>query len=136
MKMQQLTNLPNLSIGQVAAQSGVAASTIRYYEKIGLLPPPPRISGQRRYQPSVLEMLGVIRLAQQAGLTIAEIQQLLHDFPADVLPAQRWQRMTQHKLPQLDAQMHALQAMKATLVQTLQCECDTLAMCGSVIDGV
>src|SRR3954454_12275921 len=97
------------TIGQVAAQSGVPASTIRYYEEIGLLPAPQRANGQRRYADSITQKLGVIRLAQQAGFSIAEIHSLLHNFPQDAPPSERWQRLARQKLDALEEQMHTLQ---------------------------
>lgn len=47
-----------LTIGEVARRSGVAATTLRYYEQIGLLPAPTRLGGQRRYDEAVLSRLG------------------------------------------------------------------------------
>lgn len=123
--------MQNRSIGQVAAESGVPASTIRYYEQIGLLPPAGRVNGKRRYEESVTQKLGLIRLAQQAGFTIAEIQSLLHDFPADAPPSERWQRMAHQKLEELDAMMKNLRAMKAILEQTMQCQCASLEECAT-----
>lgn len=119
------------TIGQVAAQAGVPASTIRYYERIGLLPAPGRVSGQRRYEDGIAQRLGVIRLAQQAGFSIAEIQSLLHDFPDDASPSERWQRLAHQKLAELDEQMRVLQAMKRLLKQTLQCQCESLEQCAT-----
>ncbi len=119
------------SIGQVAAQSGIPASTIRYYEQIGLLPAPGRVNGRRLYEESITHKLGVIRLAQQAGFTIAEIQSLLHDFPDDAPPSARWQRLAQRKLEVIEAQMRELQSRKKLLEQTLQCQCETLEDCAT-----
>jgi MerR family transcriptional regulator, redox-sensitive transcriptional activator SoxR len=121
--------MDRLTIGQVAAQAGVATSTIRYYERIGLLPTPPRVSGQRRYAPDIRQQLGVIRLAQHAGFSIAEIQVLLHSFPADAPPSARWQQLAKHKLGELDEQMRRIQAMTALLEQMLLCQCETLEDC-------
>jgi MerR family redox-sensitive transcriptional activator SoxR len=117
------------TIGQVAAQAGVPASTIRYYEQIGLLPEPVRVNRQRRYSDGIAQKLGIIRMAQQAGFTIAEIRSLLYDFADDAPPSERWQCLAQHKLVELDAQMRNLQAMKLLLEQTLQCQCSTLEEC-------
>lgn len=121
-------------IGKVADQSGVPASTIRYYEKIELLPPAKRVNGRRRYDATILQKLNVIRLAQQAGFTLAEIQMLVHDFSADIPPPARWQVMAQKKLEELDERMQTIQAMKAILERTLQCQCDTLEECGAGIE--
>jgi len=66
-----------LSIGQVARAAGIAASALRYYEKAGLVPPPPRKSRQRRYDESIFGRLELIRLALDAGFTIRETRTLL-----------------------------------------------------------
>jgi MerR family transcriptional regulator, redox-sensitive transcriptional activator SoxR len=119
------------TIGEVAARSGIPASTIRYYEQIGLLPPSARVSGRRRYAGRILQKLRLIRLAQQAGFTIAEIQSLLHNFPADVPPSTRWQQLSHQKLEEVDELMQTLEARKAILEQTLDCQCATLEECAS-----
>ncbi|MEO1442094.1 MAG: MerR family transcriptional regulator, partial [Chloroflexota bacterium] len=54
-------------IGEVARQSGVSASTLRYYEGIGLIPAPVRVSGQRRYNADIFRVLRTIQAAQRAG---------------------------------------------------------------------
>lgn len=122
------------AIGEVAARSGVPASTIRYYEQIELLPAARRTNGRRRYDSTILSKLNIIRLAQQAGFTIAEIQTLVHDFPADAPPSARWQVMAQQKLEELDERMQTIWAMKDLLEQTLACQCETLEECGNGID--
>ncbi len=61
-----------LSIGQVAREAGLSASALRYYEKAGLLPAPPRRSRQRRYSEAVFGRIYLIRLALEAGFTIGE----------------------------------------------------------------
>ena len=97
-------------IGDIARQTGVPASTIRYYEEIELLPPAQRVNGRRRYDETILQKLNIIRLAQQAGFTIAEIQALLHNFPADAPPSARWQGMAEQKLTELDERIQTIQA--------------------------
>ena len=66
--------MPNMAIGEVARRAGLRASAIRYYEKIGLLPKTERISGQRRYQPGILNHLAVIDVAKRAGFRVDEIK--------------------------------------------------------------
>src|SRR4051812_30699653 len=68
---------PELTIGEVARRAGVATSQIRYYERIGMLPPPERLSGQRRYAPDVLGRLTFIGVAQSAGFKLREIKALM-----------------------------------------------------------
>jgi MerR family transcriptional regulator, redox-sensitive transcriptional activator SoxR len=117
-------------IGEIARRAGVAPSTIRFYERIGLLPPSKRVSGKRRYDDAVLQKLALIRLAQQAGFTIAEIQRLLHQFPAETPPPERWQTLAGGKIAELDELIGRLQAMRALLERTQQCCCSTLEECG------
>lgn len=116
-------------IGEVAGRSGVPASTIRYYEQIDLLPPASRVNGRRRYNNSVLQRLGTIRLAQEAGFTIAEIQTLLHHYPSATPPSERWQQMATQKLEELEERLQTIQEMKNILLQTLDCRCETMEEC-------
>lgn len=58
-----------LTVGEVARRAGIRTSAIRYYERVGLLPAPPRVSRHRRYDPSVVQRLAVLYLAQEAGFT-------------------------------------------------------------------
>ena len=66
-----------LSVGQVASAVGINASAVRYYERVGVLAPAERVSGQRRYGAETIDRLRTIQAAQQAGFTLAEITQLL-----------------------------------------------------------
>ncbi|MGB6207991.1 MerR family transcriptional regulator, partial [Mycobacterium sp.] len=68
-----------LTIGEVAREAGVAATALRYYEQIGLVPPVARLGGQRRYDESILARLEVIRLCKSAGFALDEIQRLFAD---------------------------------------------------------
>jgi MerR family transcriptional regulator, copper efflux regulator len=72
------TTLRPVKIGELANRTGVSTRTIRYYERIGLIPSPERASnGYRRYGPSSLDRLGFIKDAQAAGLSLAEIGMIL-----------------------------------------------------------
>ncbi|HRF98092.1 MAG TPA: MerR family transcriptional regulator [Aggregatilineales bacterium] len=127
--------MQNFGIGEIARLAGVATSTIRYYEGIGLLPPSKRVSGKRRYGATILEKLRVIRMAQRAGFSIAEIHTLLHEFPANTPPSSRWQTLATNKIPEIDAQIQHLQKMKLLLEQTLSCQCVTLEACAGENDA-
>jgi len=75
--------MSRLSIADVAHQARLKPSAIRYYEKLRLLPAPERISGQRRYDKTVLYRLAVIQQARQAGFRLDEIQLLFFGFQED-----------------------------------------------------
>src|SRR5262249_2013102 len=112
-----------MTIGELAAESGIPASTIRYWERIGVLPKPARVSGQRRYAPDAIQRLAVLRLAQACGFRLAEMRHLLHGFGADVTPRSRWQELARGKQQELDEQIARLQAMRLAVDCVMQCRC-------------
>lgn len=118
------------AIGDVAERAGVPASTIRYYEEIGLLPEAERVNGRRRYGEGIVAQLNLIRLAKEAGFTLDEIQTLVHEFPEGTPPSSRWAVMAEGKLAELEERVRRIEAMKTVLQRTLDCECVTLEECG------
>lgn len=68
-----------MAIGALATQTGTPISTLRFYERTGLLVEPARVSGQRRYPPEAAERVAMIRMWRRAGFTVTEIQTLLAD---------------------------------------------------------
>lgn len=116
-----------LSIGEVAERSGMAASRIRYYETRGLIDPPDRSSGKRRYRPRILRRLAIIDAAQRVGFSLEEIRDLLgsRDGPAH----ERLRRLALRKLPEIDQLI-----VRATTVQQLlqfcgDCRCKSIDEC-------
>src|SRR5687767_12276075 len=107
--------MQSFGIGKLAEKAGIAASAIRYYERIGLLPPAKRQNGKRLYDEGTLARIDVIQLAQNAGFSIQEIQRLLHEFPEDAPPSERWNLLSRQKLQEIEAKKQALEAMKALL---------------------
>jgi MerR family transcriptional regulator, redox-sensitive transcriptional activator SoxR len=122
----------HLSIGQIAQAAGVATSTLRYYESMGLLPKVERQSGQRRYDSSTIRNIGFIKLAQNAGFSIQEILVLLHGFPTETPPSKRWKELAEHKLVELDTQLERILEMKQTLEAGLKCGCLTIDECSPI----
>ena len=118
-----------LTIGAVARRGGVRPSALRYYESVGLLPAPRRVSGQRRYAPEVLDRLALIRMAQEAGFTIAEIRTLLHGFAPDAPASVRWRSLAEQKLPEVEALIARASAMQRMLEALRGCSCPTFADC-------
>ena len=123
----------NLTISAVAERAGVRPSALRYYESVGLLPAPARVNGRRRYDAGVLDRLAVIRLAQEAGFTIAETRTLLHGFAADTPPPERWRALAARKLPEVEALIARAQGMKRILEVGLSCECLALEECARIL---
>jgi MerR family redox-sensitive transcriptional activator SoxR len=122
-----------MSIGEVAQRAGLHTSTLRYYESIGLLPPPKRISGQRRYSTDVLQVLAVIQLAKEASFTLDEIHALFHDSSAHTRPSERWKALAQRKLHEVERVIAQAQAMKNLLEAAIECESLLLELDESVL---
>ena len=126
--------MPQLTISQAARQVGLQASAIRYYERIGLLPAAQRTSGQRRYDPTVLYRLSIIQRARQLGFTLEEIRQLFFGFRNVTRASERWQKLSQRKLEELDELMAGIKTVRRLLQQMMQkCRCETLDQCGKGI---
>jgi MerR family redox-sensitive transcriptional activator SoxR len=118
---------PTLSIGAVAREAGIRASRIRYYESIGILPTPDRVSGKRRYRPDVLRRLTVITAAQRIGFTLDEIRELLGP---DRRPAhERLRALAIHKLPEIEELIERATTIRQLLITCAGCECDSLDEC-------
>jgi MerR family transcriptional regulator, redox-sensitive transcriptional activator SoxR len=121
-----------LRIGQVAEQAGLRKSAIRYYEEIGLLPEPERISGQRVYDPSILRRLALIDVSQRAGLSLVEIRELVDAGSAPV--SEQLQELAAKKLPEVEALIVRAEAMRDWLKTAQGCGCETIDECG-LFDG-
>lgn len=108
-----------LAIGEVARRSGLRPSALRFYEKAGLLVPPLRASGRRRYERGVLRRLAIIDVAQRAGFSLAEIRELLEGFDAVGHTSPRWRSMARRKLEEVQALIERAHTMKRLLEEGL-----------------
>src|SRR3984957_9300433 len=106
-----------LTIGELARRTGVTASALRYYEELGLLPAPARVSGQRRYPESAATIVAAIRLHSDAGFTLAEQKALL----ASPDGAPDWRELAQRKLAELDERIARAQAAREAIRYGLRC---------------
>lgn len=120
---------PQLRIGEVAERAGTRASSIRYYEMLGVLPEPERVSGQRRYGPEILRLLAVIDAAQRAGLSLAEIGDLLTASSHGMPIGDHLRALARRKLPDVDALIDHARAVRRWLQTATTCECLTLEDC-------
>jgi len=114
--------MDKLTIGEVAEATGVPTSTLRYYEKLGIIPPPQRSRGQRRYHPEVLQIMAVIQLGKDVGFSLPEIKELLYGFPEDMKPSERWKRLAQRKIAEIDEIIASAVDMKRLLESGIECE--------------
>lgn len=123
-----------MTISEAARQTGLQASAIRYYEQIGLLPAAARVSGQRRYDTSILYRLAIIQRARQLGFTLQEIRQLFFGFRGVTTASERWRTLNQKKLAELDTLLQGIKEMQRLLrMMNQKCHCETLDQCGKGI---
>ena len=116
----------HLTIGELAKRTGVATSALRYYEELGLLPAPGRVSGQRRYPESAVGLVGVILLLRDVGFSLRESKALL----ASRTPAgEGWRGLAQRKLADLDQQIAKAQTAKEAITHALHCPYDDITTC-------
>ena len=115
-----------LQIGELAKRAGVATSAIRYYESIGLMPEPYRVSGQRRYGDDALQRLEFIAAAQRAGFTLREIGELSGDFDMRAL--------ARRKLPEVQEHLKRTRQIKRWLDTASECDCASPDEC-TLFDG-
>jgi len=122
-----------LTIGELARRAGVTASALRYYEELGLLPSPARISGQRRYPESAARVVGTILLYSDAGFTLAEQKALLATRAST--PGDRRQLM-QRKLTELDERIARTQAARDAISHGLRCPHEDITQCPNFNAGI
>ena len=118
-----------LTIGELARRAGRRASSIRYYEEIGLLPEPVRVSGQRRYPAGTVRTLAAIAAAQRAGLSLQEIKAVFGAAPGEHGAIEEFRRAAAAKLPQAAAAIERATAAREWLEHAAACECLTLEEC-------
>jgi DNA-binding transcriptional MerR regulator len=123
----------SLTIGELAERVGVATSTLRYYDEIGLVPPAVRASGRRRYAVSAVAEVGAILFFREVGFTLAEIGVLLADGDR-----RSRQDVVERKLAEVTAQRHRLDVAAAVLEHGRHCPAGDPMACPrfwEIIDG-
>lgn len=119
----------DLSIGEVARYTEVAASTLRYWENVGLLEAPERIGGKRRYGPDVLQRIALIVLTKRMRFTLAEIRIVLSGVSEETPPSEIWRELAERKLPEIKQTLAEATVMEKILEEGLHCNCLTLDDC-------
>lgn len=123
-----------LTIGQVAERAGPNTSHIRYYERVGVLPPAERVGGQRRYREEVLHRLAIVDVAQRAGLTLDEIRELTGPRARTGDASVRIRELADAKLPEIEALIARAEAVKRWLRIASACDCSSVDVCALFVD--
>lgn len=123
--------IPGLSIGKLAKATGTAVETIRYYEKIGLLPDPPRTAGNyRSYGPGEVSRLSFVRRARDLGFGIGQVRALLELADDRQRPCEEVDLLARGQLEQVERKIADLQALKEELTSLIgHCSQGTVAHC-------
>jgi MerR family transcriptional regulator, redox-sensitive transcriptional activator SoxR len=118
-----------MKIGELASQAGLNASAIRYYEKTGLLSPPHRVGGQRRYAADALDRVLLIRFASEMGFSLPEIKIFLTGMREGSPVGPRWKKLAQAKIQDVVKNMQRERRLKSLLEHLLHCRCVSLNIC-------
>lgn len=122
-----------LTIGELASRTGVATSALRYWEELGLLPAPARVSGQRRYPPSAVGLVGVVLALRNVGFTLREVKA----FSASrSLAGDGWRELYQRKLTELDQRIAQAQVARTAIAHGLACPHEDIFECSNFASGV
>jgi DNA-binding transcriptional MerR regulator len=122
-----------LTIGELARQTGVATSALRYWEQFGLLPAPARVGGQRRYPRSAVGLVGEILVLRDVGFSLRELTALVGARPAT---ADRRRELQRRKLAELDQRIANAQAARTALAHALACPHEDIHECPNFGRGV
>lgn len=119
-----------LTVGEVARRSGVAVSTLHFYEAKGLITSQRSEGNQRRYQASVLRAVAIIKVAQRTGISLEEIKTALGSLPADSkFTAAQWQAISSRWRQTLDERIRKLTRLRDELDRCIGCGCLSLQDC-------
>jgi MerR family redox-sensitive transcriptional activator SoxR len=119
-----------LTIGEVARRTGVAASALRFYESSGLIRAMRTDGNQRRYARATLRRIAFIQAGKAAGIPLAEIQAALTRLPSERAPNRRdWEALSQSWRQDLDRRIATLTALRDRLTGCIGCGCLSLDTC-------
>ena len=122
--------MSGLTIGDLAARTGLAVSAIRFYETHGIVAPVRNAGGHRRYGRHDLRRLGFAMAAQRLGLSLARIAEAMAGLPADKAPSKEdWTRVSTGLRADIDARIAALEALRDRLDGCIGCGCLSLETC-------
>ena len=112
-----------LPIGEVAKNSGISVSAVRYYEEIGVISSATRVGGKRRFDRATIGRVSFIRRAQEAGFSLEEIGTILDDETGI------WRVLVDDKLIELIERRDRLDTMISTPAEIRECGCGAVAAC-------
>ncbi|AMD61585.1 MerR family transcriptional regulator [Agrobacterium tumefaciens] len=128
MEKQDIKN--SLTVGVVARRSGIAVSTVHFYEAKGLIAGWRTNGNQRRYHRAVLRRVAIIRIAQRAGLQLGAIRDALKSLPQDQVPGKAdWLRLSDNWRLMLDERIESPLQLRDQITGCIGCGCLSLEDC-------
>ncbi|WP_224823593.1 redox-sensitive transcriptional activator SoxR [Cognatishimia sp. MH4019] len=122
--------MSGLTIGEIAARTGLAVSAIRFYEEHGIVHPVRNDGGHRRYGRHDIRRLSFVMAAQKLGFPLADIAQHLAHLPVHKAPSKAdWTRISKVFRHDIDARIAALERLRDTLDGCIGCGCLSLQAC-------
>ena len=131
-KKKRGTNRTVMTIGELSKCTGLPSSTLRYWERVKILPGAVRIHGQRRYATDAVNLIAVVKLAQRCGFSLEEIRRLIHGFKPGTSASERWRTAIREQRAILQGEIKEFNARLRLLDQGEQCQCMSLSDCGRV----
>lgn len=119
-----------LTVGQLAARSGVTVSALHFYEREGLITSRRTAGNQRRYPREMLRRVASIRMSQRLGIPLARIREALATLPSDRVPTSKdWAELSAGWRADLDERILHLQRLRDNLADCIGCGCLSLKTC-------
>lgn len=120
----------DLSVGEVASRSGIRVSAVHFYEAKGLIHAARSSGNQRRFAREVLRRIAVIKVAQRAGIPLAQIKQALGELPAHRAPGREdWERLSAVWRDDLDDRIARLTRLRDQMTRCIGCGCLSTIHC-------
>jgi MerR family transcriptional regulator, redox-sensitive transcriptional activator SoxR len=120
----------DLTIGELAARSGVAPSALRFYEERGLIQADRTSGNQRRYPRATLRRIALVRAGSAAGIPLEQIRKALESLPAGRTPSRRdWERLSRAWRADIDERIATLEALRDRLTTCIGCGCLSIDRC-------
>ena len=124
------TLAPTLTVGEVAARSGLSISALHFYENKGLIKSERTRGNQRRYAREVLRRVAVIKVAQRAGIPLSRIREVFRELPSERTPTEKdWAVMSAQWRTELDERIRKLTQLRDELTNCIGCGCLSLKSC-------
>ncbi|WP_046472391.1 redox-sensitive transcriptional activator SoxR [Allosalinactinospora lopnorensis] len=119
-----------LTVGQVAARSGVAVSALHFYERQELIHSRRTAGNQRRYSRDTLRRIAFIRVSQRVGIPLSRIRDAFAELPDGRTPTREdWARLSEGWRSELDARIDQLRRLRDDLTDCIGCGCLSLDTC-------